>query len=239
MRGSYEQNLTTRLAHPDCRHGTALRGTPSRARGHRRAQCRRAVHAPASLGQLLQVTPRGRGPASRTNACHLVFRHRVSNPIATTECVRVTPNETSKPSRRPLERHDRFARSHCGAGRASPSVVASTVPCDAVVTHRVRTLAHASSRLFLDENRFVSRVAQDRLVIQVRRPRRLRRGPEPRVFPRRVELLHGRPHHARRAVRPQSPEPAGPVPPARVRVFRRTRRRRRRRRRARATRLDR
>ena len=48
----------------------------------------------------------------------------------------MTPNETSQPSRRPLERHDRFSRPHRTPGRAFPRVAASTVSRDAVVTHR-------------------------------------------------------------------------------------------------------
>jgi prenylcysteine alpha-carboxyl methylesterase len=56
----------------------------------------------------------------------------------------VTRNETSQPSRRPLERHDRLAGSHRDAGRASPRVVAFTVPRVAVVTHRSK-LTHPSS----------------------------------------------------------------------------------------------
>ena len=60
-----------------------------------------------------------------------------------------------------------------------------------------------------------------RLVIQVRRPPRIRRGPDgARVLPRRVELLHGRPHRATCGTA-GAKEPARPVPPARDARFRR------------------
>ena len=71
----------------------------------------------------------------------------------------MTRNETFLPWRRPLERHGRLARSHRGVERASPRVVVSTVPRDAVVPHR-RKLTRPPSRLEKNQKHDRSRVAR-------------------------------------------------------------------------------